>query len=98
MRSCQLEKLTLNMKSLDFTEMEPGGFASSGELWNRELSSQPLSLSLTATHGPVSLPGKQTRLRSVILQRPLVGNWNLSGEKTSGHGHMVVTHVGVHGF
>lgn len=36
------ETLTLNMKSLDFTEMEPGGFASSGELWNRALSSRPL--------------------------------------------------------
>lgn len=37
------ETLTLSMKSLDFTEMDPGGFASSGELWNRALSSRPLS-------------------------------------------------------
>ena len=65
----------LKMKFLDFMvlpESRRGAVASSRELWGGAFF--PGSFRFTTVQKPVSLPAKQTLLRSLVPQCPPVGN------------------------
>ena len=69
------ETLILKMKFLDFMvlpESRREAVASSRELWGGAFF--PGSFGFTTIQKPVSLPAKQTLLRSLVPQCPPVGN------------------------